>query len=182
MTTPAAIRFTYRDYLQLPEESRYEILEGDLQMSPSPSARHQQAVGSLFDILLRICKSRDLGRIFVAPFDVILSETDVVQPDILFVSKARTALIQERGVFGAPDLVVEVLSPATAERDRTVKAKLYARAGVKELWLADPEEKSIEILELGADGFRRRQLARAGETAASGIVPDFRADVAAVFE
>jgi len=127
--TTAAVRFTYADYLNLPEESRYEILDGDLLVSPSPNASHQRIVKKLARIFGRLLEDAGLGEIFVAPFDVVLSDTDVVQPDILFISKERASIVKERAVFGAPDLAVEVLSPATAERDRTVKAKLYARAG-----------------------------------------------------
>ena len=171
MSQSTIIRFTYHDYLLLPEESRYEIIDGDLQMSPSPTERHQQAAGNLYEVFARFVRERRLGRVLIAPFDVILSETDVVQPDILFVSKDRAEIIRENGVFGAPDLVIEVLSPATAQRDRTVKAKLYARAGVKELWLVDPDGRTIEVLSNGPGGFQPVSLARIGELASSPILP-----------
>jgi Uma2 family endonuclease len=179
--TTAAVRFTYADYLNLPEESRYEILDGDLLMSPSPNASHQRIVKKLARIFGRLLEDASLGEIFVAPFDVVLSDTNVVQPDILFISKERASIVKERAVFGAPDLAVEVLSPATAERDRTVKAKLYARAGVRELWLVDPGSKTIEVLQSGAAGFERKGLAKAGETAQSATLPALRVRLADVF-
>ena len=179
--TTAAVRFTYADYLNLPEESRYEILDGDLLMSPSPTTVHQGIVKKLTRILGRILEDSGAGEVFVAPCDVILSETDVVQPDVFFVSAERSTIVKEKGVFGAPSLVIEVLSPATAERDRTVKAKLYARAGVKELWLVDPDSKTIEVLQLGAAGFERKALATAGETAQSTTLPALRVRLADVF-
>ncbi len=176
-----AVRFTYADYLNLPEESRYEILDGDLLMSPAPTTIHQSIVKKLTRILARILEDSGAGEVFVAPCDVILSDTDVVQPDVFFVSRERAPIVKERGVFGAPDLVVEVLSSATAERDRTVKAKLYARAGVKELWLIDPESKTIEVLQLGAAGFERKALAKSGESAQSPTFPDLRVRLTDVF-
>lgn len=153
MTSTAAVRFTYADYKNLPEESHYEILDGELIMSPSPTQEHQRVLFRLARILAEFVESRGLGEVFVAPFDVVLSETDVVQPDVIFVSKARSPILTKKAVMGAPDLVAEVLSPGTADRDRTVKAKLYARAGVRELWLADPESKTLQVLELGPVGF-----------------------------
>ena len=180
MSQNTTVRFTYHDYLLLPEESRYEIIDGDLQMSPSPTERHQQAAGNLYEVFARFVRERRLGRVLIAPFDVVLSETDVVQPDILFVAKDRAAIIRDNGVFGAPDLVIEVLSPATAQRDRTVKAKLYARAGVKELWLVDPEARTIEVLANGPNGFRQGSFSQAGDTASSPLLSGLGAIVAEV--
>jgi Uma2 family endonuclease len=182
MSVSAVVRFTYSDYLNLPEESRYEILDGDLIMSPSPTARHQEAVLALAEIFRAFVREHSLGRVFVAPLDVVLSDTDVVQPDVLFVSRDRERIIEERGVMGAPDMVVEVLSPATAERDRTVKAKLYARAGVKELWLVDPETKTIEVLVNGSNGFTRLAIEVAGGSAASVNLPGLTVSVDGVLE
>jgi Uma2 family endonuclease len=170
MTTPAAVRFTYQDYLNLPEESRYEIIDGDLQMSPSPSTRHQRIVGKLYECLLATVRERGLGEVFIAPLDVVLSTADVVQPDVFFVSTERAAIVKEKGVFGAPDLVVEVLSSASAERDRTVKAKLYARAGVAELWLVDAEARTIEVLVNGPGGFVSHSKAAAGQAPTSKVL------------
>ncbi len=170
MSQGTTVRFTYDDYLLLPEESRYEIIDGDLQMSPAPTARHQRIVREIVLILAEFVRRHDLGEVMVSPFDVILSETDVVQPDILFVTKDRASIIREKGAFGAPDLVIEILSPATANRDRTVKAKLYARAGVRELWLVDPDAKTVEVLSNGPAGFQRTSIAHASETASSQLL------------
>jgi Uma2 family endonuclease len=169
--SPAAIRFTYADYQNLPEESRYEILDGDLLKSPSLTREHQRIVLRLVRAFAAYVESKNLGEVFVAPYDVVLSETDVVQPDVLFVSKGRASIATPKAVMGAPDLVIEVLSPGTSERDRTVKAKLYARAGVKELWLVDPETKSIQVLQNGPTGFEPKTPA--GPIAASRVVEGF---------
>ncbi len=144
----AAIKFTYQDYLLLPEDKRYELIEGELLTVPSPDVEHQELSRDLEHILWEFVKQNNLGSIFNAPLDVVLSEEDVVQPDILFVSKERAHIIKEKNIQGAPDLVIEILSPATSERERTLKRKLYAKYGVKEYWIVDPEEKSIEVMAL----------------------------------
>ena len=148
------IKFTYKDYKSLPESEtkRYELMEGELIMVPSPSFEHQRLSRNLEFILYSFVKEKKLGTVIDAPLDVHLGE-DVVQPDILFVSKERASIITEEEIRGAPDLVVEILSPATAERDRTYKKTLYARHGVREYWIVDPEEKTIKVMTLGKAGF-----------------------------
>src|SRR5438128_192534 len=158
MVGSATVRFTYQDYLNLPEDRRYELIDGELLMSPSPSERHQRLVLELAVILTSFVKGHGLGRVYIAPFDVVISDTDVVQPDILFVSNERASRIGERAVHGTPDLVVEILSRSTAERDRTIKAKLYARAGARELWLLDPVAKTFEVLINTDSGFHRDSI------------------------
>jgi len=156
------IKFTYKDYKSLPESEtkRYELIEGELIMIPSPNFKHQSVSGNLAFILRGFVQKRNLGIIIYAPFDVHLGD-NVVQPDILFVSKERSYVITEEEIKGAPDLVIEILSPATAERDRTYKKVLYARYGVSEYWIVDPGKKTIEVLTLKKEGyktFRLRQI------------------------
>jgi Uma2 family endonuclease len=118
-------------------------------MVPSPNVPHQGVVidlGTLFNIFVR---GNDLGRVYVAPFDVVLSDTNVVQPDVMFVSRERLGIITHANIQGAPDLVVEVRSPSTAQRDLTIKRRLYAEHaehGVKEYWMVDPEARTITVL------------------------------------
>ncbi len=107
-------------------------------MTPSPRRAHQRFSGNLFAILHAHVREHDLGEVYVAPFDVVLENTSIVVPDLLFVSRDRPGIVSERGVEGAPDLIVEVLSSGTARRDRVEKAQLYARHGVPHYWLADP--------------------------------------------
>ncbi|MGQ9631385.1 MAG: Uma2 family endonuclease [bacterium] len=149
----AQVKFTYEDYCQLPEDKRYELIGGEFFMVPSPTPSHQDISRNLFRSLDAYVADRDLGRVYYAPLDVVLSDEDVVQPDILFISKDREDIIGKRNIKGVPDLVVEILSPATAERDRTLKKKLYAKYGVRECWLVDPESKSVEVFRLGEAGF-----------------------------
>jgi len=156
----APIPFTYEDYKSLPESEtkRYELLGGELVMVPAPSWFHQSISGALFRFLDSFVRARKLGEVRFAPLDVVLSETDVVQPDLLYLSRERLRLVREGVVQGAPDLVVEIFSPATAQRDRTLKRTLYARSGVNECWLVDPEAQSIEVLTLGTRGYKRAGL------------------------
>lgn len=149
----AKIKFTYKDYLQLPEDKRYELIEGEFFMVPSPGYLHQAISKRVFRALDDYVRSLGLGEVLYAPLDVILSEENVLQPDILFISKERLDIITDKNIQGAPDLVIEILSPATAERDRGLKQKLYARFGVQECWLVDPDRKVIEVISLREKGF-----------------------------
>ena len=151
----ASIPFRYEDYKSLPESEtrRYELLGGELEMTPSPSTHHQRIVRSLLELLNDFIQGNQLGEVYIAPLDVVLGE-DVVQPDLLFISHERAQIIQPEEIRGAPDVVIEILSPSTAERDRTYKRTLYARHGVQEYWLVDPDTKTIEVLSLGKAGYR----------------------------
>ena len=140
------ITLTYEDYCALPDDGRrYEIIEGELYGTPSPGRAHQQFAANLLVVLKPFVAARGLGEVVIAPFYVILEETSVVVPDLLFVARERSGIVTDRGVRGAPDLIVEILSPGTARRDRVEKAKLYARHGVHHYWLADPETRVLEI-------------------------------------
>ncbi len=148
------VKYTYRDLLSTPDDRRrYELFEGELVMTPAPSERHQKTVTQLSALLLQYVQQHKLGRVYVAPLDVFLDEETVVRPDILFVSRERMHMIDEWKVNGALDLVVEVLSSATEERDRSFKFKRYAQEGVKEYWIADPLKKVLEVYTLGSKGF-----------------------------
>lgn len=150
------IVLTYEDYCALPDDGkRYEIIAGDLHVAPSPGRSHQRVAGNLFIVLKTFVEGHGLGEVYIAPFDVILEETSVVVPDLLFVARERVGFVTDHGVRGAPDLIVEILSPGTARRDRVEKAKLYARHGVRHYWLADPEARILEVYELGEGQYRR---------------------------
>jgi Uma2 family endonuclease len=142
------------DYMALPEQPRCELLYGRLPVMPSPSIRHQRVVQQLYRLLFDF-SARASGEVFVAPLDVRLADHSIVQPDVMYVSSARANILGER-VKGAPDLVVEVLSPATARRDVGEKLRLYAESGVAEYWIIDPELETFEFLENTAAGFRLR--------------------------
>jgi Uma2 family endonuclease len=144
----ARLKLTYQDYLLLPDDGkRYEILDGDLYMTPSPSVQHQRISGKFFQAFAQHVEAHRLGEVFTAPLDVILAEDSIAQPDLLFLSTERLSIAREV-VHGASDFVLEILSPGTRERDRTLKRYLYARYGVRELWLVDPEARFVEVLRL----------------------------------
>lgn len=137
---PRSVRFTYEDFLLFPNDGkRHEIIDGDHFMTPSPDTKHQRVSGNLFNAIANFLKGRKNGEVFTAPFDVMLSDEDIVEPDLLFVSADRSAIITDKNVQGPPDLVVEILSDSTRKTDEIVKRKLYERYGVREYWIVDPE-------------------------------------------
>lgn len=175
------VKFTYEDYVNAPEDKRYELIDGDLLMTPAPGELHQRVSILLGSKLFNFASENNLGRVYVAPFDVVLSDVDVVQPDLLFVSDEQGHIITPENVQGAPDLVVEILSPSTATRDTTFKRVLYARHGVKEYWMVDTEKRVITVL-LGGDG--RLDVADVfgeGETLTSTTLQGFKLNIDDVF-
>ena len=139
-------KFTYDDYRTAPPDERYELLDGELVSAPAPRLDHQLLQSLLGAELVRFVKERGLGWVFHAPCDVVLSDTVVVQPDLLFVATGRAHILRGGdNVRGAPDLVVEILSLATATRGRGYKRSLYARHGVKEYWRVDPDARTAWI-------------------------------------
>jgi Uma2 family endonuclease len=150
---------TVEDYLSMPEGGpRYELIEGELLMAPAPNRFHQDISGNLALILGNYVRKHRIGKIYNAPFDVYLDEINVVQPDIVFISNEKANVLTDAGAEGAPDLVIEILSPSTMRRDRELKRKVYARTGVEELWLIDPEKRRIEIFELQENSRAPRQI------------------------
>ncbi|MBI4498367.1 MAG: Uma2 family endonuclease [Chloroflexi bacterium] len=141
--------WTYDRYCALPDDGkRYEIVWGELYVVPSPNAPHQTAALRLASLLDRFVQEHGLGKVYIAPFDVVLSRDTVVQPDVLFISRERAAIRTRANVQGSPDLVVEVLSPGTAARDLGIKRDVYALHGVPHYWLIDPDSRSLEAYEL----------------------------------
>ena len=143
VTTERAVKLTYEDYCATPDDKRCELLNGDLMMVPAPNMRHQRVQRRLSYKLTQYIDDHALGELFFAPCDVVLSNTDVVEPDILFISRKREHLLTAENVRGAPDLVIEILSPSTAERDLGYKHELYGRHGVLEYWVLDPMAETV---------------------------------------
>ncbi len=166
-------KFTYADYLKTSDDERYELLSGELVMSPSPKEIHQYILGQLHLRLGTFIYGRVLGKVYVAPFDVVLSDTDVAQPDVIFVSNQRADIITADNIRGAPDLVVEILSPSTAERDRTLKLDLYAQHGVQEYWIVDPDARSITVFVRGENRFEVAGIYGEDQTLHSPTLSDF---------
>jgi len=147
MATRAVL--TYGDYAALPDDGRrYELHRGELSLTPAPGTRHQRTVVAFTLRLAEYVRSRQIGEVLVAPTDCILSDTTVVQPDLLYVATDRQSIVSERGIEGAPTLVVEILSPATERVDRERKLALYAEHGVPYYWIADPAGRTIQASRL----------------------------------
>jgi Uma2 family endonuclease len=182
--TNSQIKFTYEDYCLMPEDKRYELIGGKFFVVPSPSVMHQRTVANLVDIMRNFVRKNKLGEVLHAPLDVVLSPYDVVQPDIIFISQERSDIITEANIKGAPDLLVEVFSPSTKERDRTVKRKLYALYGVRELWLVNPMSQTVEVFDLESDpeGASPRFYARmVKEAVPSKVLNGLQVDLQEVF-
>ena len=181
-TAQPVFRFTYEDYRTAPPDRRYELVDGDLVMVPAPNLRHQAVQVRLGERLARFVRENGLGVLFFAPCDVVLSDTDVVQPDLLFVSGARAHLLSGgENVRGAPDLVVEILSPASAERDRGYKRALYAKHGVAEYWLVDPSAETVWNHRLHGRALVLAETLHREQTLRSPLLPGFALNMDAVF-
>jgi Uma2 family endonuclease len=140
---------TYRDYEVLPRDGRrYEIHDGKLSVTPAPTPQHQILSARLFIVLSRWVEASHAGLLLYAPLDVILSDTTIVQPDIVYLAPDRLHLVSRRGIEGPPTLAVEILSPSTRAIDRVTKPRVYARHGVPHLWLVDPETRAVEAFTL----------------------------------
>jgi len=166
-------RFTHADLLAMPDDGkRREIVEGELFVTPSPDLNHQRISRRMGFALAKYLETRPIGEIFTAPLDVILSNFDVLEPDLLIVLNERRDILKT-WVEGAPDLVVEILSPTTALRDRGPKLKAYARHGVREYWIVDPEQRAIEVFRFVPEGYQLSHIFQEHETLTSPLLPDF---------
>ena len=176
---PRQGQWTYEDYCRLPEDGKiYEVIEGELLMSPAPRTRHQKCCGNLFAALWNYNKSLRMGEVLISPVDLVLPGLGTnVQPDIVFILKERLDHINERCIEGAPDLVVEVLSPWNAKIDRGKKFKVYAKAGVREYWIVDPDDRTVELYVLSENIFKLMGKYQASDNVCSRILPGFEVQV-----
>ena len=177
------IKYRVRDYMSIPDgdERRYELIDGELMLAPAPIPTHQRVVLALAYILMEFVTANRLGEVFISPIDVVLSEHDVVQPDILFISAERLRIVGERNILGAPNLVIEVLSPSSPDRDRVLKSSRYLRYGVPEYWIVDPAERTIEVMRAGQTDFDTLRVYTEGTFAESPTFPGLLIDVSRVF-
>ncbi len=174
-------KYTYADYLKTPDDERYELIEGDLLMTPSPVTRHQRISRKIEFALEKYVTENDLGEVFYAPFDICLDAENVVQPDLLFVLKERMDIIGEKNIQGAPDLVIEIISESTAYRDLVQKKKLYARFGVKEYWIVIPEESSVDLFTLKDDVFVLHKSYSKDDTLQSQLLQKLKIELKKIF-
>ena len=178
----AALKYTHDDLLSMPEDGkRREIIDGELYVTPSPVNYHQKILLNLTYAFCKFLETHPVGEVRFAPLDVILSEFDVLEPDLLFVLNEHRDFLQD-WVRGAPDLVVEILSPGTEARDRGIKLKAYARYGVGEYWIVDPNAQVIEVYRLAAEGFRRAARCARGKTVETPLLHGFCLPVDSVFK
>ena len=178
----AATKMNYDQLCLLPEDrNRYELFDGELVMTPSPAARHQEIVGKLHVLLAIYVQNNSLGKVYVAPLDAIFDPYNVLQPDILYVSRERVPEIVKERIQGAPDVVVEVLSPSTFYNDLRRKMTVYSQFGVQEYWIVDPEMQTIELYTRQGDKLRSATKFSSGETFESPLLPGFRLAVNSIF-
>lgn len=182
VTLPGVYRLTYADWLRLPDDGyRYEIIDGELFVTPTPSIRHQRISRELGSRLREVLRWTGGGEMFFAPTGVRLGEDVVIEPDLLVVLTEHRARIGEQVIDGPPDLVVEVLSPGSARRDLVAKRELYARFGVPEYWIVDSEASSIEVLVVDRGSYTRAGFFRRADTLVSPLLPDLSIVLAEVF-
>jgi Uma2 family endonuclease len=185
MSHPAhKVKFTYEDYLLFRDDGkRHELIEGEHHMTPSPSTKHQKVSRNLLLAIGGFLKLHPIGEIFDAPMDVVLSDLDVVQPDLLFISKERASRITERNIQGAPDFVIEILSETTRKIDEIIKRKLYEQHGVREYWIVDPELESVKVYRTTEQGYTRAaELSTESKSALSTpLIPGLQISLSEIF-
>ena len=177
----AAAKLTYQDCLDMDGDERFELIDGELIMVGSPNEAHQRTSIALGSRMYMFSNERELGEVFHAPFDVLLSDADVVQPDILFVSNERAHIRTPANIRGAPDLVVEILSPSSASRDWREKMALYAEHGVKEYWIVDPMRRVVWLMLLRGGVLEIEGSYGIGDTVSSFVLADFSVKVDDIF-
>lgn len=181
-SVPAGKRYTYQEYLQLNDELRYELAEGELRVVPAPGIEHQEIVGNLYWLLAQYVRETRAGKVLVAPVDVYLDQYNTAQPDLLFIAGERLSIITDKNIQGAPDLVIEVLSPATARRDRLEKSRTYLRYGVREFWLVDPRDRLVEVRVAEPSGWKLAGVFDETAVLSSPLLSGLQIDLKQVFD
>jgi Uma2 family endonuclease len=180
------VKLTYDDYVQFPDDGmRHELIDGEHFVTPTPIRKHQAISGNLYGSIWSHLRTHPVGRVFAAPFDVILSEHDVVEPDLLFLTNERLSEVATTPwVKGAPSLVVEIGSPSTRRRDATIKRRLYERFGVDEYWIVDPELDTIDVYRRIEGRFQRTaQLSlEADDGLTTHLLPGLTLPLSTIFE
>jgi Uma2 family endonuclease len=184
--TPPAVKLTYDDFVQFPDDGRrHELIDGEHYVTPSPNTKHQRVSMSLSILIGAWLEANPIGQVFHAPYDVVLSDLDIVEPDIVYMSNERAAqVITPMHVRGVPDLVVEIASKGTRKRDETIKRRLYERAGIQEYWVVDPEVDVVRVSRLEGEAFARPvELSRAaGDTLTTPLLPGLAMPLARIFQ
>jgi Uma2 family endonuclease len=180
MAPATSTKLTYEDYCLLPDDGRrHEIIDGEHYVNPSPNTRHQRISRKIAFAIAAFAEPRRLGEVFYAPYDVLLSDINIVEPDIIYVSAARRHIITDANIQGAPDLVVEILSSGNRKYDEVVKFKLYDAWRVAEYWIVDPDRETVKIYRRSTTGFTQ---APTGETITTPIIPGFELPLREIFD
>ena len=174
-------RKTVEDFMKLPEGTLAELIDGEIFMTPGPFVPHQRVVLNLAVEIRAFARARMLGETLLSPMDVHLPSGDIVEPDLVFVRRENLAIIQD-WIRGAPDLLIEVLSPSHPERDLIVKRDLYARTGVREYWIVDPSDHSVQAWRLVEGRYEPSGYRREGQSLTTDLLPGFDLAVAKLFE
>ena len=186
MRPESRTKLTYDDFALFPDDGmRHELIDGEHYVTPSPNRKHQELIGRLHLLIAGWLQSHRVGRLYLAPFDVVISRFDVVEPDLLYMSNERAArVLTDANVQGVPELVIEVGSPSTRTRDETIKRRLYGRSGVSEYWFVDPELDAVRVYRVGSKGFEKpEELSReAGDVLSTPLLPGLELALARLFE
>jgi Uma2 family endonuclease len=183
MSNVAVEQFTVADYRAMPEgPPYYQLVEGELIMAPSPGSLHQDIAGNIYFLLRRHVTKHRLGKVCIAPLDVYLSDLTVLQPDVFFLSTRNMGLLQADGVHGAPDLVVEIVSPSNGPLEKKRKRPLYARHGVREEWLIEPELEQIHRYDFATDPGKPVRIVDSEESFETLLLPGLVVSARDVFQ
>jgi Uma2 family endonuclease len=180
------VKLTYDDYVHFPEDGqRHELIDGEHYVTPAPIRKHQAIVVNLCGLIWSYLQAHPSGRVFAAPFDVIFSNFDVVQPDLLYLTRERLSEIETSPwIKGAPNLVVEIGSPSTRKRDETIKRRLYERYGVEEYWVVDPELDVIHVYRRVGERYERSSelSLEHGDVLTTSLLPELELPLSKMFE
>ncbi len=174
-------KLTVKDYMETPDDVRCQLIDGELILAPSPTTKHQRISIEISMAVSQFVRRHGLGVVFYAPLDVLLTANDVFQPDILFISNERREIRTAANIQGAPDLVVEILSPSTERHDRGRKQEIYGRLGVREYWIVDPQAETVEVLSESHSGLTATATYGFEDALVSPLLPGLSIDLAEVF-
>ncbi|HEY5616470.1 MAG TPA: Uma2 family endonuclease [Vicinamibacterales bacterium] len=184
-TAGPAVKLTYDDFVNFPDDGkRHELIDGEHYVTPSPSTKHQRVSANLHLLIGNWLEEHPIGRVFYAPYDVVFSDFDVVEPDLLYLSNERAAqVITPLHVRGAPELVIEIASRGTRKRDETIKRRLYERSGVSEYWVVDPDIDVVRVYRREGDRLGRPlELSReASDVLTSALLPGLTLPLTRIF-
>jgi Uma2 family endonuclease len=179
------VKLTYEDFVLFPDDGkRHELIDGEHYVTPSPNIRHQAISGNLYFFIRTWLHDHPIGRIFYAPLDVVFSDLDVVEPDLLYFSNERAAqVLTPLHARGVPELVIEIASKGTRKRDETIKRRLYERVGVSEYWVVDPETDVVRVYRREQEGFARpvEHSREAGDVLTTPLLPGLAMPLARLF-